>query len=166
MTDQDRRIPEDYKSDDTDKRSQTEKLHAHWRAKFSADLREKLTERGAANEEAPMLVAQESQTDKALGYHYHDMDKHQNSKNFDQKVYMFPPAFNALRKELFENWPHLWQISSWYMANRPEEFCSQMNSATDLRIIFDSGAVNWMCDQWLNKLIAMRMAATRGPGEY
>jgi len=162
MTDPTRRIPEDFKSDDTDKRSQSEKLHAHWRAKFSADLRATVTERAMDNQEAPMLIAQESDTDKALGYHYHDMDKSSNSKNFDQKIYMFPPAYNALRKELFENWPALWALVGWYMANRPEEFCSIMNGATDLRVIFDSGAVNWMCEKWLNKLISMRMAATRG----
>lgn len=158
MTDKDRDIPDDFKSADTDKRSQSEKLHAHWRAKLSADLRKAVAERSLANEEAPMLCATEADTDKALGYHYHDMDKSEKTKNFDQKIYMFPPAYNALRREIHDNWPTLWQLCSWYMANRPEEFCSIMNGATDLRVVFDSGAVNWMCDKWLAKLIEMRMA--------
>lgn len=161
MTDRDREISGDFKSDDKDQRSQTEKLHAHWRTKFSKQLRENLAER-SLQETGPMLIAPEDQSDKVLGYHYHDMDKSEKTKNFDQKIYMFPPAYNALRKELNENWPALWAVSSWYMANRPEEFCGIMNGATELRIIFDSGAVNWMCDKWLNQLIRMRMKANNG----
>lgn len=162
MTDLDRNIPDDFKSSDKDKRSQTEKLHAHWRAKFSKEQREQLAARTNVSEESPMLIAPENMSDKALGYHYHDMDKSEKTKNFDQKIYMFPPAFNALRKELNDNWPTLWAISSWYMANRPEEFCAIMNEATSLRIIFDSGAVNWMCDKWLDELIRMRMKKSNG----
>lgn len=160
MTDSDRDIPDDFKSSDTDKRTQREKLHAHWRAKLSADMRRTVAEKSITTE-GPMLIATEQDTDKALGYHYHDMDKSEKTKNFDQKVYMFPPAYNALRKELYENWPTLWPVVSWYMVHRPEEFCGLMNGATDLRVVFDSGAVNWMCDKWLAKLVAMRMAASR-----
>lgn len=136
--------------------SNTEKMHAHWRAKFSAEQRRQIIETSNA-ESAPMLVAPENMSDKALGYHYHDMDKDEKTKNFDQKIYMFPPAYNALRRELVENWPTLWALSSWYMAFRPEEFAAIMNDATDLRVIFDSGAVNWMCEKWLNALVAKRM---------
>lgn len=156
-TDRDRDIGDDFKSSDKDKRSQLEKLHAHWRSKFSKDLREKLIDKGEANVGAAVLIAPEDQSDKALGFHYHDMDKSEKTKNFDQKIYMFPPAFNALREELHNHWPHLWEVTSWYMANRPEEFCGIMNAATELRVIFDSGAVNWMCDQWLRKLQKMRI---------
>lgn len=161
MTDKDRDIGDDFKSADKDKRSQIEKMHAHWRSKFSKELRENLVDRGEANIGAAVLIAPEDQSDKALGFHYHDMDKSEKTKNFDQKIYMFPPAFNALRKELHEHWPSLWALSSWYMANRPEEFCSIMNGATDLRVIFDSGAVDWMCRQWLAKLQKMRIDKMR-----
>lgn len=137
------------------------KLHAHWQAKFSADLRNNLVEQ-SNSDSAPVLVATEADTDKALGYHYHDMDKSSGSKNFDQKIYMFPPAYNALRKELVENWPTLWALTSYRMAFMPEEFCAIMNDATSLRVIFDSGAVNWMCDKWLNELIRMRMKKSSG----
>lgn len=162
MTDKDRDIGDDFKSADKDKRTQTEKLHDHWRAKFSKELREDVQARTNVSEESPMLIAPEDKSDKALGYHYHDMSKSEKTKNFDQKIYLFPPAYNALRRELHDNWPTLWQISSWYMANRPEEFCAIMNEATSLRVIFDSGAVNWMCDQWLNQLIRLRMKASNG----
>lgn len=136
--------------------SNMHKMHAHWRAKFSAEQKKQIIETSNSSSAVPML-APENQSDKALGYHYHDLSVPENLKNFDQKIYLFPPAFNALRRELNDNWPVLWALSSWYMAYRAEEFCAIMNDATDLRIIFDSGAVNWMCEQWLNKLIKMRM---------
>ncbi len=151
----------DQSSSHTGDASNSEKMHAHWRAKFSAVQRQELIDRSNA-EAGPMLIAGEKDTDEALGYHFHNMVKGSNTKNFDQKIYMFPPAFNALRKELFENWPALWALAGYRMANMPEEFCALMNDATDLRVIFDSGAVNWMCDKWLNQLIRMRMRGNNG----
>lgn len=133
-------------------------MHAHWRAKFSEEQRNRLVSQ-SNSDRAPMLIASESDTDKALGYHFHDMDKGEKTKNFDQKVFMFPPAFNALRAELHNNWPVLWQLCSYRMAYMPEEFAQIMNDATDLRVVFDSGAINWMCEKWLNALISKRMKA-------
>lgn len=137
-----------------------ERMHAHWRAKFTADLRKRMAE--SVSELAPVLTTPNGMDDKSLGFHYHDMDKGEKTKNFDQKIYMFPPAFNALRREIHDNWPTLWSMVSWYMANRPEEFCAIMNDACDVRVVFDSGAVNWMCDVWLEKLKVMRFKASIG----
>lgn len=79
-----------------------------------------------------------------------------NSKNFDQKIYMFPESYNALRREIYENWPTLWALVSWRMANKAEEFIEHMNEATDLNIVFDTEKVEWICDQYLTKLRRMR----------
>lgn len=132
---------------------------AKWQAQFSADQRKQLVER-SNSDSAPLLIAAESDTDKAQGYHFHNMLKDPNTKNFDQKIYMFPPAFNALREELYKNWPTLWALVSYRMAYLPEEFAQMMNDATSLRVVFDSGAVNWMCNKWLYRLIEMRMKGT------
>lgn len=75
-----------------------------------------------------------------------------SKKNFDQKIYMFPESYNALRKELMENWPNLWAIVSWRMAYRAEEFIECMNEALDLQIAFDTTNVAWICDQYLTAL--------------
>src|SRR3990172_4847234 len=32
------------------------------------------------------------------------------------KIYMFPESYNALRRELHDNWPNLWNIVSYAMA--------------------------------------------------
>lgn len=58
-----------------------------------------------------------------------------DSRNFDQKLFMFPESYNELRKELTTHWSHDknkkpywgdWQCG-WAMAFDAEEFISYMN---------------------------------------
>jgi hypothetical protein len=90
-------------------------------------------------------------TDLASDATQHDITG-SDKKNFDQKIYMFPESYNALRREIFENWPNLWVAVSWAMANRAEYFVEQMNDALDLKLQFDTGKVASICHTYLNAL--------------
>lgn len=72
------------------------------------------------------------------------------SKNFDQKIYMFPESYNALRKELMEEWPEIWPLVGWYMAFNGPKFVEAMNAGTGLKLQFDSGKVDSICKTYLN----------------
>lgn len=69
-----------------------------------------------------------------------------------EKYYFFPDSYIALRKELSEYWPTLWQHVQWCMAYRAEEFIERMNEALDMNIIFDTAKVSWTCEQYLTAL--------------
>lgn len=78
--------------------------------------------------------------------------------HFSEKIYMFPEAYNALRRELSTHWPALWQVTQWRMAYKAEEFVEQMNAALDMNIVFDSAKVSWICEQYLAALEKRRNA--------
>jgi hypothetical protein len=87
----------------------------------------------------------------------HDFDPknitiEQKQRNFDQKIYMFPDSFNALRAEIHDHWPTLWALVSWRMANNAPEFVDVMNDALDLNVIFDTEQVGAICDTFLTAL--------------
>ena len=82
--------------------------------------------------------------------------KDSHKKNFDQKIYMFPESYNALRTELMAHWPSLWALVSWRMAYRAEEFVEQMNDALGMAIIFDTEKVAWICEEYYKKLRSLR----------
>lgn len=106
------------------------------------------------------LTCPENETDKARGCSYHNHDESgQSSKNFDQKILWFPPHYNYLRQELYENWQPLWALVGYRMFARHEEFVEWMNEATNLKLVLDSQAVDWLCEQYLKRLRAMRGVA-------
>lgn len=80
------------------------------------------------------------------------------------KIYLFPPAFNALREELETNWPALMCTTDpkngrslgWYMAFDAPEFISAMNSALDMEEQMDSDDVQGICHRFLNALRKLR----------
>mgnify|MGYP000166513738 CR=1 FL=1 len=74
------------------------------------------------------------------------------SKNFDQKIMMFPESYNALRRELYEQWPELWPLAGWAMAHKPEDFAAIMNAGLEVRVQFDSGKVDEICQIYLDLL--------------
>ena len=106
-------------------------------------------------------------TDKEKGLHHHETtgDQHGNwtggdkSKNFDQKIYMFPPSYNALRKELCENWPELWKRVGWPMVFAAQVFVDTMNAALDMNEVLDSERVDAVCSSYLQELQRRRFAA-------
>lgn len=101
----------------------------------------------------------EDQTDKARGCSNHNMEVGNKHLNFDQKIYWFPPHFNLLRQELFENWKTLWALVGWAMAFRAEMFIEYMNDALDMGLALDSDSVDWTCEQYLIELRRRRFAA-------
>ena len=87
------------------------------------------------------------------GLHHHDMEsKAASAKNFDEKIYMFPESFNALRSELVTNWPNLWALVGWPMAFSAGLFIERMNEALDLTVQLDSGKVDAICTEYLQAL--------------
>jgi hypothetical protein len=115
-------------------------------------------EQSAQGEFRIQQVCPRDQTDKARGFMVHtDRDQVNKQQNFDQGIYMFPPAYNALRRELYENWQDtLWPMVAWRMAHRAEEFTEYMNAATGLALAVDSDCVDWTCEQYLIRLKKMR----------
>jgi hypothetical protein len=85
-------------------------------------------------------------------------------KNFDQKIYMFPESFNALRKELFEHWPTLFmQVNpetgtslAHDMVNNAVQFVGTMNGALDLTVQMDSDNIDAICRTFLDELRVKR----------
>lgn len=73
-------------------------------------------------------------------------------KNFDEKIYMFPESYNALRRELYEEWPEIWPLVGWYMANNAQMFVNLMNEGTGLKLQFDTSKVESICLTYLNFL--------------
>lgn len=82
----------------------------------------------------------------------HDLSVPESRKSFDQKIYLMPESFNALRRELMEEWPELWALVSYRMAYRAEEFVELMNEGLQMNQRFDTHNVNNICKAYLNKL--------------
>lgn len=76
--------------------------------------------------------------------------------NFDQKIYMFPESYNALREELYNHWPNLWELVSWCMAFQAEDFVAIMNGALDMKLQVDGNKVDATCQAYLDALRAKR----------
>ena len=72
--------------------------------------------------------------------------------NIDQKVYMFPESYNALRIEMHDNWPTLFQVVGWPMAFDSIMFIEMMDNALDCKTTFDSDKVSAICHKYLNLL--------------
>ena len=107
-------------------------------------------------------------TDKEKGLHYHQTtgDQHGNhtgaegaSKNFDQKIYLFPESYNQLRKELSTYWPNLWAQVSWPMVFAAGMFIERMNDALDMNEQLDSERVDAICTAYLEELHRRRVGS-------
>lgn len=72
--------------------------------------------------------------------------------NFDEKVYMMPESFNALRRELDANWPALFARVGYAMAFDAITFIEMMDGALDTKTTFDSAKVDAICAKYLNLL--------------
>lgn len=96
--------------------------------------------------------------------HNYSEDPLKKKKNFDEKVYLFPEEFNALRRELEENWltffvtvnPELRVSPAWAMVHDAPKFLGLMNGALDMDMQLDTGNVAGVCLKYLNKLRSMR----------
>lgn len=79
-----------------------------------------------------------------------------DKKNFDQKIYMFPESYNALRREMVEYWPDIWRLVGWVMGNNGPEFVSRMNAGLQMNLQFDTNKVDSICKTYLNRLRKQR----------
>lgn len=105
-------------------------------------------EEDAASYKPQEVLPQEDSSDRA---HTDQTVERQNS-NFDQKIYMFPESYNALRKELIHEWPVYWVAVQWHMAFDAAGFVSMMNVICDRNIQFDTQKVDATCKEFLNSL--------------
>jgi hypothetical protein len=104
-----------------------------------------------------MDIRSASPTELDSGLYKHGFEgKAAEKKNFDEKIFMFPESYNALRRELSTFWPTLWQQVQWKMANRAEEFVEDMNAACDVAVVFDTSAVDFISKTYLARLRTMR----------
>lgn len=76
--------------------------------------------------------------------------------NFDEKIYMFPESYNALRRELHENYPNLFDIVGHAMAFDAVIFIELMDEALDMKTTWDSAKVGAICHRYWNELRAKR----------
>jgi hypothetical protein len=72
--------------------------------------------------------------------------------NFDEKIYLFPESFNALRTELDTWWPHLFAKVGYVMAFDAISFIEMMDYALDTKTTFDSDKVEAISKKYLNLL--------------
>jgi hypothetical protein len=97
----------------------------------------------------------------------HDMTVDRTNEHISKKVYLFPEAFNELRKELEGNFPTLWKYVGGDMANNAQRFIHKMDDALDLVTQFDSGNVDGICKRYLDKLRSLRgLKPLHNPSEY
>lgn len=82
--------------------------------------------------------------------------------HISDKVYLFPESFNALRIELNDNWPALWQRVGWCMAFDAITFVESMDAALDLHTTFDSAKVDAICARYLDALRNKRGLSSLG----
>ena len=89
--------------------------------------------------------------------HKHDLSIDRTQEHISKKVYMFPDSYNALRVELHDYWPTLWNGGAGYlMAFDGPAFIELMNQSLDLMIQFDSDNVDGMCKKILDELRVKR----------
>lgn len=72
------------------------------------------------------------------------------------KIYMFPESYNALREELCNYYPNLWERVGHAMAFDAITFIELMDAALDLKTTWDSAKVGAICHRYWNELRAKR----------
>jgi len=98
----------------------------------------------------------------------HDMSVDRSTAHVSEKIYLMPESFNALRRELSEHWPNMWNSPLQYcMAFDGPRFVQLMDSALDTVTQFDSGDVDGMCKKFLDELRVKRgLSRLHNPSEY
>lgn len=92
--------------------------------------------------------------------HEYGGDDASKNKEFSQKIYLLPDSFNALRSELDNYWPTLFNsvdpttgVSlAWCMAFKAEDFIAIMNSTFNTLVQYDTENVDGICKEFLNVL--------------
>lgn len=76
--------------------------------------------------------------------------------HFSDKIYLFPESYNALRRELVENWPKVWQKVGYLMAFDAVAFVEHLDAVCNLKTTFDSQKVDAICKRYLDALRNLR----------
>lgn len=76
--------------------------------------------------------------------------------HISQKVYLMPESFNALREELMNHWPNLWQAVQAAMGWNAVVFMQMMDAALDTKTGFDSAKVDAISKKYLDMLRVKR----------
>jgi hypothetical protein len=63
---------------------------------------------------------------------------------------------SALRREMMDYWPNLWQQVGYVMAHKAEDFVAGMNAALDMKLQLDGNKVDATCTAYLNELRRLR----------
>lgn len=87
-----------------------------------------------------------------------------DNAEFSKKIYLFPEEFNALRRELEENWNEFFTTVSpldgtspaWCMIYNAPQFLGFCNGFTGLAVQFDSQNVAGICKEFLNAFRKLR----------
>jgi hypothetical protein len=83
--------------------------------------------------------------------------------HISDKVYLFPESYNALRREMHDNWPIVFKQVGWYMVFDAVTFIEQMDFICDTKTTFDTQKVSSICHKYLNILRKKRGV---GPVNY
>lgn len=102
-------------------------------------------------------------SDAALDSHNRHAPVDKNAP-FDKKVYYFPEEFNALRRELEENWNEFFTTVNPLSGTSPAycmvfdapQFIGYCNGITGLAVQFDTENVSGICKTFLNAFRKMR----------
>ncbi len=87
--------------------------------------------------------------------------------SISNKVYYMPDSFNALRIELHDHWPTLWEGVQYFMAFDGPQFVEMMNATLDLLTQFDTDNVDGICKRYLDALRDKRgLSPLHNPSEY
>jgi hypothetical protein len=98
----------------------------------------------------------------------HDMSVDRTKEHISTKVYMFPESYNALRRELVDHWPNLWNSPVQYMMwNNGPMFVQAMDLILDTVTQFDTENVDGICKKFLDELRVKRgLSRLHSPAEY
>jgi hypothetical protein len=107
-------------------------------------------------------------TNKALDDPTNSLAKADPNAHISKKVYMFPESYNALRRELEEYFPNLWNSPvQWAMWANAQLFIQIMDEALDTVTQFDSANVDGICKKYLDELRKKRgLLPLHNPHEY
>ncbi len=101
--------------------------------------------------------------DQLLPSHQRNSES-KKSDHISNKIYLFPESFNALRRELEENYPTFFNSvnpeigvsPAWAMVLNAPAFVGMCNGALDFVVQFDSENVDGICKKFLNGFRKLR----------
>ena len=88
-----------------------------------------------------------------------NMGKPKVTVDLRKQVGLFPPAFNELRKQLYEEHVDLWEVVGGMMIYNHEYFLQSMNDVLDCRCDARQG-IQACCEHWL-KALQLRVKTRR-----